>query len=155
MACAFKKLLACILLVLIAYKTGVAYRLPFLSAWWWLPPDIVAWWIKLLDNLVQYPPTSDCGVSKASLWLHSVTLTLTWDIPFFNKFLLALLGWEQVIGLCSKLVHIDLCLLLGCHGLCFQKATSVYIASFDRIFMQALPIDSPSCLHGGDCPQTM
>ena len=71
---------------------------------------------------------------------------------YFNKFLFSPTGWGQVIGLCSKLVHIDLCFLLGCHGLCFQKATSVYIASLDRILKQALSIFLPFCQHGGGFP---
>ena len=54
---------------------------------------------------------------------------------YFNKLLFSPTGWGQVIGLCSNLVHIDLCFLLGCHGLCFHKATSVYIASIDRIYI--------------------
>ena len=98
---------------------------------------------QVWDNIVQFPlhlivesvrPPYNYIVSHEHLPGHI----------FFDKFLLALLGWEQIIGLCSKLVHIDLCLLLGCHGLCFQKATSVYIASFDRILKQPLPIVVPS-----------
>ena len=34
-------------------------------------------------------------------------------------------------------MHIDLCFLVGCYDLCFHKATSVFIASLDRIYTGA------------------
>ena len=107
-----------------------------------------------MGQYCSVPPTSDCGISKASLKYIVSHEHLPGHICF-DKFLLALLGWEQIIGLCSKLVHIDLCFLLGCHGLCFQKATSVYIASLDRILYRCCLQTSLLCLHDGDYLQTM